>query len=266
MEKIIGLGIVGLFYYICFTNNLYASMKSKNLFKKVSAYILSIFFMIQIFTIDLHAQEETKEEPSYKHNININLGRLILNEARFSYEKSIKELHSLRFILGFQYPTSSNSFDSNDFPFYDVIPSYYKVSKGIHIGTGYNHISIKHRVYVSAEAYFSYNSYNKKYYHFSTGIHSDEYNSLESMKLLKTGIKFIAGFKNKLVYGDKMGLELDFFGGLGVQYRYEELTTFESGGHYSGPYIHDPPKFEIIRFFTPTVNMGILLGIPFGKN
>jgi hypothetical protein len=231
---------------------------------KISACLLSMFLMIQIFTLDLKAQEESKEKTAFNHNVTIHLGRFLMNEARFGYERSLDELRAFRIVLGLQYPTSGESFNSNQFPFYDVIPSYYKVSKGIYIGAGYNKTSAKYNLYTSAEIYFNYNAYDKKYYHFITGMNQDCYDSYESMKLFKTGLKVIFGRKTRLVSGNKMGLELDFFAGIGAQYRQKELTTFEYKAFYNSPYKYDPPKFEIIRSFYPTLHIGVLLGVPFG--
>jgi len=234
---------------------------------------ISIILIIQILNLESYAQEETKEKTTYKNNITLNLGRFVLNEARFGYERHLTERHTLRAIIGFQYPTNSESFNSIPiiFPFFTYPSYYYKVSKGIYLGAGYSYIlGIRSGIYISAEAYFNYNYYDKKYYHFCVGMDMDSYVSLESMKLKKTGLKIIFGKKARIISGRKTGLELDFFAGFGIQYRIEELTIFEKRNgschwDYSELYKKDPPENKTYRNWHPTLNAGILIGMPFGQ-
>lgn len=235
--------------------------------KKVTLYIL-IVLTILVFSFDSHAQEKTKENISYKNNITLNFGRLFLNEARLGYERQIKDRHVLRAIIGLQYPTSSLSFQSIPFS-PGQIKYYYSVSKGIYLGIGYNYVlGIHSRIYISTEVYFNYNYYDHKYYHYCVGTDMDSYVSLESMNLKKSGLKILFGKKARIITSSKIGLELDFFAGLGIQYRTEELTIYEKSNgschyDYSELYKLDPPEIKTYNNWYPTVNAGILIGMTF---
>lgn len=227
-----------------------------------------VFFIIQFFSHELNGQSKIEEKPTYKNNITLNVGRLILNEARFGYERQIIERHTLRGVLGLQYPTASESFNSVPVVF-GYAPYYYKVSKGIYLGAGYNYtLGIRSRIYISAEVYFNYNYYDNKYYHYCVGSDKDSYVSLESMDLKKTGLKILFGKKARIVSGSQIGLELDFFAGVGIQYRIEEITVFEKHNgscdwDYSELYKIDPPEIKTYKDWYPTLHAGILIGMPF---
>jgi len=232
--------------------------------------IVLVFFIFQFLSIKSFGQDKTKEETTYKNNITLHVGRLFLNEVRFGYERQLTERHTLRAILGLQYPTDSKSFNSitTIFPFFTP-PNYYKVSKGVYIGAGYNYtIGTRSRIYVSTEVYFNYNYYDKKYYHYCVGMDKDSYLSLQSMTLRKTGIKIIFGKKARIISGSKIGLELDFFAGFGIQNRLEKLTIFEKSNgschyYYSELYKKDPPEINTYKNWYPTLNAGVLIGMPF---
>ena len=232
------------------------------------AIITATIFIAFFFMHSGHIMAQKKEFKTYKNNLTINLTRFILNEARFGYERSFSERHIGRIVLGFQYPTSSESFNSGTLAL-GYSPNYYKVSKGIYTALGYNYILGKHsRIYVSGEVYFSYNYYDKKYYHDCEQHGGDSYVALQSMQLKKTGLKILFGKKARLVSGNKMGLELDFFAGIGVQYRYEKLTEFEKqygscNYDYSDLYTFDPPEEYYSKYWYPTLHAGILVCVPF---
>jgi len=235
---------------------------------KSQALSILIFFLIQLCILDSFAQEKVEEKVSYKNNITLNIGRFFLNEARFGYEKSLSDRNKLRVVLGLQYPTSSSSFHSVPIGL-GYAPNYYKVSKGVYFGLGYNYtLGVKSRIYVSAEAYFNYNYYDKKYYHYCVGTDMDSYVSLQSMRLNKTGLKVLFGKKARIITGNKIGMELDFFAGFGIQYRIEEITIFEKSNgscswDYSELYKKEPPEIKTYKNWYPTLHAGILIGMPF---
>ena len=163
-----------------------------------------------------NAQQQGKTYKSYNNSLTVNLTRFILNEARIGYERKFTEHEAGRIVLGFQYPTSSTSFNTVPVGF-GYAPKFYKVSKGIYAGVGYSYMFGKHlSAYVSGEIYFSYNYYNDKYYHYCVGMDMDSYVSLQSMNLNKTGLKILIGKKVRIVSGGKAGLELDIFAGAGI--------------------------------------------------
>jgi hypothetical protein len=235
--------------------------------RKLSLYLL-IIIIIQIFTLTSYGQEKIKEKIIYKNNLTLNVGRLFLNEARFGYERQLTQRHTARAIIGFQYPTEPKSFNSVPVGI-GYAPYYYKVSKGIYLGAAYNYtLGVSSRIYISAEAYFNYNYYDKKYYHFCVGTDMDSYVSLESMNLKKTGLKILFGKKARIISGSKIGMELDFFVGFGLQYRIEELTIFEKSNgscrwDYSELYKYDPPEITTYLNWYPSLHAGILVGMPF---
>ena len=88
------------------------------------------------------------------------------------------------------------------------------------------------------------------------------------MNLKKTGIKFLIGKKASIISRGKVGLELDFFAGFGLQYRHEELTIYEKqyGSctyDLSELYVLNPPEIKIHKNWYPTLNAGILICVPF---
>ena len=233
-----------------------------------TAILLSTILMIQSMTLESYSQNQFKDKNSFKNTIKLNTGRLILNEARFSYERQLSERHTLRTVIGFQYPTSQTEFRSVTVGVV-YIPNYYKVSKGIYIGAGYNYLLGTHsRNYISAEMYFNYNYYDNKHYRLCAGGSHDSYVSLQSMNLNKTGLKIIFGKKATIISGSKIGLELDFFVGMGIQYRIEELTIYQkqSGScsyDYNELYHIYPPDIETNKNWYPTLHAGILIGMTF---
>ena len=147
--------------------------------------IVSIIFVTHSIAQGLFAEDQIREKKSFENTITFNIGRLILNEARFGYERQLTERHVFRTVLGIQYPTNSESFKSVPLGIY-YAPYYYEVSKGIYLGIGYNYVlGIHSKIYVSSEIYFNFNYYDKKYYHYCVGPDKDSYVSLESMKLKK---------------------------------------------------------------------------------
>jgi hypothetical protein len=91
---------------------------------------------------------------------------------------------------------------------------------------------------------------------------------MQSMQLKRTGIKFLFGKKARLVSGNKIGLELDFFAGLGTQYRYKKLTEHKklSGGcNYDPSELRplDPPRVHLYKSWYPSLHLGVLLSMPF---
>ncbi|MDP2692519.1 MAG: hypothetical protein Q8O88_02660 [bacterium] len=229
---------------------------------------LSIILLIQFQALNSFAQEKSQNKKSYFNNVTFNFTRLLLNEARFGYEYQLTERHVLRANLGIQYPTSSESFESVSVVFGNA-PKYYKVSNGIYFGVGYNYIlGTRSKIYVSAEAYFNFNHYDKKYYKYSVGTDMDSYVSLQSMKLKKTGLKLLIGKKVSIISGGKVGLELDFFAGFGLQYRNEEITVYEkrngsSSYEPSELNVLNPPEIQTNNNWYPTLNAGILICMPF---
>lgn len=208
------------------------------------------------------AQEETK---SYKNALTFNITRLALMEARFGYERPLSERHILRSSLGIQFPVSSTSF-----PYYLYVPFYYPVSKGGYIAVGYNYIfNPRKKLYVSTEAYYNYSYYDDKYFLFCTGQDKENYVNYQSMDLKKTGMKLLIGKKISVSPKKDTRLQFDFFAGIGVQYRVEEITIFKKKqGECSveGQYdfrTYDPPEKDISYEWWPTIHGGLLLSLPF---
>ena len=205
-----------------------------------------------------------------KNNIKcgLNLGRFILNEARFGFERKLSDRNSVRAVVGVQYPTTQTEFES--IPVLTAhLPNHYRVSRGLYLGMGYNYyFGNKRNIYLSSELYYNYSYYDKKYYRCSLGGSHDSYVALQSMKLYKTGLKLLFGKKATIISGKKVGLELDFFVGLGVQYRVEEITIYqkESGNsHYDYDELYDvnPPEVETHNNIYPTLHGGIMVVMPF---
>lgn len=186
-------------------------------------------------------------------------------EARFGYERQVTEKHAIRSSLGIQFPVSSTSF-----PYYFYVPFYYPISKGGFVAVGYIYtFNPRKKLYVSTEAYFNYSYYDDKYFLFCTGQDKENYVNFQSMDLKKTGMKFLIGKKISVSPKKETRLQFDFFAGIGVQYRVEEITIYKKKqGECSveGQYdyrVYNPPEEEISIGWWPTINAGILLSLPF---
>jgi hypothetical protein len=191
--------------------------------------------------------------------------RLGLMEARLGYERQLAERHVFRTTLGIQYPVKSNSV-----PLISYVPFYYVVSHGFYVAVGYNYIlNTKKMLYVSAEAYYNYNSYDHKYFTYCTGHDGANYVSLQSMRLRKQGIKFLFGKKLTMSPAKETRLQFDLFAGIGVQYRQEDITIYKKKTGectiegYNEYQIYDPPEEERSYAWWPTLHAGILLSFPF---
>ena len=213
------------------------------------------------------AQEVTKK--SFQNAITFNITRLALLEARFGYERNLTPRGIIRGTLGVQFPISSESFNNVSIVL-SYVPFYYTVSKGIYISIGYKYIlSARTKFYLSPEVYFNYNYYHDKYYKFGVGTDMDSYISLQSMQLEKSGIKLLIGKEVTVVSFKKTRVEFDFFGGMGFQFRSEQLTIYaKQSGIYSvdkfnHPQVYDPPKEENTNYWTPTYHGGILISFSF---
>jgi hypothetical protein len=235
---------------------------------KRTGFVLALIFTIFFITKGLSAQDQIQAKRPQKKTLTFNPARLILNEVRFGYELQLSERHALRASLGYQYPTSKDSYGDLNMFLYRT-PFYYTVSKGVYLGAGYNYVlGVGSRIYISPELYFCSNNFDRKYYHHSSGSNHEAYLSLESMKLRKTGLKILFGRKVRIFEGNKMGFEIDYFAGLGLQYRHEETTTFAwHGGSSSWPYStlikRDPPEISTERTWNETLNLGILISVHF---
>ncbi|GEM_PF-2071477 len=231
--------------------------------------ILSILFLIQISTLESFAQNKTQERISYKNNITYNLLGLFTREAILGYERNINEKNIIRLAAGIKYPTSAESYKSRSFGLFNS-KNYTKVSKGIYLGAGYKYIlSTYARLYLSAEAYFSHIYYNDIYYQFCVGTSSDSYVSLESMWEKSKGLKIIFGKKLRVLSGNKIGLEFDFFAASGIALRTQEFTTH---GKRQGTcsintelQVFDPPRVSLSEKWIPTMSIGILITMPFTR-
>ncbi len=230
--------------------------------------ILLITFLI-IYSLCQVVLSQDIVNKHYKNAITFNVTRLILLEARLGYEQNLTERNKLRATIGIQFPTSSESFGS--IWSLGSIPYYYKVSNGIYLALGYSFIvNTKSQFYISPEIYYNHNSYDKKYYEFAAGTDHDSYVSLQSMDLTKSGLKFLLGKKASMHPRKKTRLEFDFFGGIGLQYRAEELIIYGKRAGTSSTKdfekyatMYDPPQEENTINWYPTFHGGVLLSFPF---
>ena len=239
---------------------------SQNPMMKKAVFVLFLLIVVQCNYSQLHAQEPKKK--SYKNNITFNITRLLLMEARFGYERQLTERHVIRTTVGIQFPLSSESFKAINTPI--TIPFYYTVSNGVYLGLGYNYIiKPSTNLYVSAVVYYNYSYYDEKYYKICSGMSSGSEVYLQSMQLKKSGIKFLIGKKASMSPKKETRLQFDFFAGIGLQYRQEEIIVFaKKQGECSveGQYdyqILSPPEKTISNNWYPTLHGGILFSFPF---
>jgi hypothetical protein len=215
----------------------------------------------------LHAQEDQTFD--YHNHLTLNTTRLIFREIRLGYEHNITGQHVARVTLGMQIPTSSNSFRNTSVGI-GYIPVYYPIASGFYTSIGYNYIiKTKKQFYASAELYFDHKYYNNKYYEYCVGMDMESYVSRESMRMNKYGLKFMVGKKATLFGKGKVGLQLDFYGGLGLQYHQKKITEYGkqygdcSLDYYDPEHEYATPKTTSSNYFTPTFHLGMLISVPF---
>ncbi len=233
---------------------------------KTITRLIVIFLLIQS-AFSIQAQEE--QTVNYHNNLTLNTTRLIFREIRLGYERNITAHHVARITLGMQVPNSSNSFGNTSVGI-GYIPVYYPIASGFYASVGYNYIiSTKKQFYASAELYFDHKYYNNKYYEYCVGMDMDSYVSHESMQMNKYGLKFLVGKKATLFGKGKVGLQLNFYGGLGLQYHQKEITEYGkqyggcSLGYYDPDHEYASPKTINSNYFTPTFHLGMLISMPF---
>jgi hypothetical protein len=190
-------------------------------------------------------------------------------EARFGYERHISDRHALRTTFGIEFSTATESFRTlNITPLF--IPLKLAVTKGIYVALGYNYyFNSEKNAYVSAEVYYNVRFYDNKYFLFCTGQDKENYVNYQTMDLKKTGMKLLIGKKVAMSSKKETRLLFDFFAGIGVQYRAEEITIYKKKqgectieGQYDFRN-YDPPEKDISYEWWPTINAGILLSLPF---
>lgn len=230
----------------------------------------SFIFLFLLFGFSQDQEPKGKRDTVfYKNRITTYPMHLINREIRLGYERQLSKRHAVRLVVGYQYPTSKNSYESKSgFIFTQVNDS--KVSSGIYLGVGYNYIfSPSTRFYVSAEAFYSYHFYDDKYYNHCTSSSSDTYTSLQSMERNTIGMTFMIGKKFRLVSGNKLGLEIDLQGGFGLGYRYEETTVYERLNYsctydYNKLNVLNPPEIENNDGWTILLSVvNIIIVVPF---
>ena len=228
-----------------------------------TTYLYFAFLFLLFFCSTTSLSQEKKV--SKKDVISLNLTRLILLEARIGYERALSEKNVVRAVVGFQFPTGSESFQNVNY-----VPFHYYVSQGVYLGIGYNYIvKPKTGFYISAELYYQYSYFNDKYYVNCAGTSRDSQVSLQSQVLNKTGLKILAGKKLSFLPKRETKVRLDIFGGFGMQYRQEEITKYKSkmgecsiDGQYEYQYYNPPSVSEENKWY-PTLHFGLAMYIPF---
>lgn len=229
------------------------------------SFIIFAFILLQFYSINIYSQDTIREIHSFNNCITLDLGRFLWNEARFGYQRHISERHALRVSTGLQYPTSSG-FTNYSATYGEGYEPYYNlVSTGIYFGSGIFVFDKKGLgYYLSIEAYYNYAFFNHKYYIYDGYTSDDDFETLESMRQSKTGIKILLGNISNVFSIGKMSIVFDVFAGVGVQYRLRYITKeeYRIEGYDWQPYI--PLHKETHENIYPTFHAGLLLGIPFG--
>lgn len=227
--------------------------------------ILIFLFLSSLFSL---GQAQEKEAKKYKNALTFNVTRVLLLEARLGYERYITERHAIRITAGYKFPTSAQSYKPLNT--WLPIPVYFKVTQGPYFSLGYAYYIIpKAHFYFSPEIYLNYVFFDKKYYEFCAGTVDDSYVSLQSRHLTKSGIKFLIGKKGSLIPHKKTRLQFDFFAGIGIQNRNEDMTIYAkkqgycSAGKLDEQSYYDTPKKEHKAYWQLTLHGGILLSYPF---
>ncbi|MCD4725194.1 MAG: hypothetical protein K8R63_10170 [Bacteroidales bacterium] len=226
--------------------------------------LVFVFLLVMLSSEILLTQEH--EEKTFKNAITFNVFELVKLEARLGYERLLAEKHALRASVGIQFPVSSGPLEENGATIISIsINKIERVSKGIYLALGYNYLIIPDAYfYVSPEVYYNYSFYNDIYYEYCTGMQHDSYVTLQSMRSNKSGIKFLVGKKVSFSTKKKTRLQFDFFAGIGIQHRQEEITVFKkkystcnsNGGNY---YEYDPPQITNTDNWGPAMDIGISL-------
>jgi len=231
--------------------------------------LLCILLCLFTLSCRVYGQNQEIETKTYKNLANINITRLALLEVRLGYERHISSKNYLRATVGIKFPLGHDSFEAVSIGL-GHIPNIYPVSDGLYLALGYNYVlSPKSKFYVSAEVYYNYIYYNNKIYEYCVGHGSDSYVSLQSMQLNKYGVKLLFGKKVDLPSKTDRHLQFDFFWGIGLQRRFEDITVFKktqgrcSLNNNDFVTIYDPPKLETWYGLYPTLHLGLSFGLPF---
>jgi hypothetical protein len=98
---------------------------------------------------------------------------------------------------------------------------------------------------------------------FFDNFESDRFNSIRSERIHVTGLKFLAGFNNKIQVSGNTAINVKLYGGPGVRYKnywYEDVDNkrylWEEDTTIIEPYREEKGDFFII-----TLHLGIKLGI-----
>ena len=223
--------------------------------------------MIQVLISDTFAQEKISERLEYKNSFTFSILEPLRREVIFGYERNFNSKNIVSIMVGRKFPSSANSYKSKSFGIFTT-KNYNKVSTGYSVSLGYKYmISDYARLYLSAEIHYKYIFYNEKYYQYCVGTSSDSYVSLESMWSDQKGIGIIFGKKLRVLSGNNVGLEFDFYISSGIEYKKQEYTIH---GKRQGTcnintelYELNPPENKLTERWVPTMNIGVLIAMPF---
>jgi len=228
------------------------------------AFTISVVVFLHISATVLYSQDTLRENRSFRNCITLDLGRILWNEARIGYERRISDRRAYRVSAGIQYPTSE-SFRNLSYTFGEGYEPFYNwVSTGIYIGTGVNFFYKEGSSnYISFEGYYNYAFYNHKYFYYDG--YRDDIESLESMRQHKTGIRIVSVLTSQDVSIGNAPFEIGVFAGIGVQYRHRNVFKEDilTTGYDWPPF--DPPRKETHENVYPTLHVGVLFGVPFGR-
>jgi len=230
---------------------------------QIKTYIILFFFFVLVFSGLLVKSQDTLSEIYVKrHYFSVDVGRFILNEARFSLEieKNVMRAHGFNF--GIKYK-GIKRYGLNDLYAVYGIPFYYRVTKGVYFGyTATNITGKKNRVYLTFEPSIGYYYYNDINYHTMKESSPVIYN--ESAKFIKLGVSYMVRYKfgvNDNKYGGAFG---DIFIGLGLMLYYMDFDIYSE--EYAYKYepnentTYQPPKKETYIFPYPLIRLGMHLG------
>ena len=233
---------------------------------QIKTYIILFFFFLLVFSgLPVKSQDTLSENYVKRRYFSVNVGRFILKEARFSFEKRVDEKHTRGFTIGIKYS------NKNYLKAIGPIPFYYRVTKGVYLGLTTARIGGKsNRVYMTLEPSFGYYYYDIINYSIGSYSWFGNKSSYQSAKSVKIGLSYLVKYKFGMKQGKRGGLFGDFFFGFGGMYNIMDFKTYiVSTYQYNAQptYIeYSPPEEGMMIYLYPVVHLGFHLGFYFSES
>ncbi len=231
--------------------------------------LLPLIFMI-LSGVPYILFPQSAPERERKNSISLNVLELAAFEAQITYERALSKRMSLIARGGWKFPVSGGPYRVDGGTFFSIrLDKNFLFTHGYSAALGMNYyLKPEHGFYISAEAFFSDESYEKLFYEYCTGMTKESYVKEQSYSREEYGMKFLVGKKLNLSKR-RPQWQADFFGGIGFMHRNEETIVYRrkydtcdcnSDRDWT---VYDPPEASRKEKWLPGMFAGILLTYSF---